>query len=339
MGAEIFQQFGFSDPIVLMMKQYAGHAGCGLSIPGYFLGQFISNLMFSNFISKITFNKQKTLQDKLNALRYEQQQGMTREQIDHLHKMSDLGMEQQMVLARQAWDNRKKVSEFQHFCKCVWETNFRIPIDSLLAEYQNLPTDEKRIHVLMAQTKFFASKPGIVNMAQKNYREFVNYVKHGPMLNLPLDTTYMQAWEKTSESLIADSLNLFYIMQGIPTMAIFPTLKDDAVSIEYALWGQAIGNQNLTVNKMADIPLAEASQARMAEVVTAVSALASDNYKTLLLHRSPDCVGLLESNLKDEYAWDFVRPHYAALAEILTTLGMTEAAEMIGNHVNISLQK
>lgn len=52
---------------------------------------------------------------------------------------------------------------------------------------------------------------------------------------------------------ISDTINLHYIMQGLPTILIFPCYKEDEIIIKVATWGFSTGKTNLCFNNLFSI--------------------------------------------------------------------------------------
>ena len=50
-------------------------------------------------------------------------------------------------------------------------------------------------------------------------------------------------------------MNLHYIMQGLPTVIIYPIKRGDSLSIETATWGYQLGQSHMIMDKTFRIPM------------------------------------------------------------------------------------
>ena len=94
---------------------------------------------------------------------------------------------------------------------------------------------------------------------------------------------------------------MFYVMQGIPCILLFPYEKNDHIVIESSVWGLSVGLGNLVMEKsmVLDKDVMKEHPSLLQEALLSICIYASDCYRTLLCQKDP--VGLVKvSNIMEK---------------------------------------
>jgi len=84
-------------------------------------------------------------------------------------------------------------------------------------------------------------------------------------------------WEKPSLGIVTDSMNIFYIMQGLPTIILFLNEQRNKLSVDATLWGFQVGHSNLIMNKIIDSSFTDSNKETVAlELLTAATSYLCD---------------------------------------------------------------
>lgn len=300
-------------------------------ISGYFAGQ-MAGMLLSGFRARKQGREQNehslSLQQEMNEMRL----GFSREkgqaELDFIRECHESGMAFQRECARQSYINRQQEEEFRKFCESTWLTHYRPNIDAVLTEMQNLDVDEKgvvKMKLMVARTPMVA-----MGMNRKgSYTAFCDFFKNEYIQEyaLNVDCMWLQTWESDCMSAMADTMNLHYIMQGIPSIVLYPIQRGDSLSLETATWGYQLGLTNMAFDKTFRIPMEEieADTKRQYRLLMAATTFIDDCYRVLLCQSTPESLYKVKDELqKDDYIWKLVCGKYQSL--IAT---MKEASDML----------
>ena len=292
-------------------------------ISGYFAGQ-MAGMLLSGFRARKLGREQNEhsilLQQEMNDLRLEFAREKNEKEQDFLRECHKTGMDFQREYARQSYMNRQQEEEFRKFCELSWLKHFRPDIGSVLTEMQSPDTDGKgvvKMKLMIARTPMVA-----MDMDRKGaYTAFCDYFKERYIheYNVNVDCLWLRAWDADCISAMGDTMNLHYIMQGIPAIALYPMQRGNILSIETATWGYQLGLTGMAFDKTFRAPIEEIEEDtnRLHRLLIAATAYIDDCYRILLCQSTPESLYKVKDELqKDDYVWKLVCGKYQSLVAI-----------------------
>ena len=316
-----YEQLGFAMPSAAGIGQAVEAMPAGERvISGYFAGQ-MAGMVYSGWKARKTSAEHNaraiSFQEELNQIRNEFGNNKVQAEIDFLRECHTLGMQNQREAALQSCIDRQKEEEFRRFCEKSWNAHFRPQINAVLEEMKQPSTDNAgvpRLKLMIARTPLVAD-----TMDRKGtYSDFCDEFKEEYLLqyNLGMDSIWMRGWECDSVSAMADTMNLHYIMQGLPTVIIYPIKRGDNLSIETATWGYQLGQSHMIMDKTFRIPMSrfEGNKERMSVLMIAAAAYVDDCYRLMLHHSPADSLYKIKGLLQeDELVWELLTNKYRGL--------------------------
>lgn len=308
-------QLGYS-----AVSAQAGFGAGETVISGYFAGQ-MAGMLLSGYRARKLGREQNehsiSLQQEMNDMRLEFTREKTQKDLDFLRECHESGMAFQRECARQSYMNRQQEEEFRKFCEQSWVKRFRLDIDAILTEMQSPNKDDNgvtKMKLMVARTPMVAD-----GMDKKGtYTSFCDYFKQEYIqkYGLGIDCLWLRAWDSDCMSAMADTMNLHYIMQGIPTIALYPIRRGNTLSLETATWGYQLGLTSMAIDKTFRVPIEEieAYTSRLHRLLVAATAYIDDCYRVLLCQSTPESLYKVKEILqKDDYVWQLVCGKYQSL--------------------------
>lgn len=322
----VFEQMGFTDPGERIIKDSLNNLDkCGDVVSGFFFIQLVNtvvngglNVYVANNLSKESLKYMEERRQTQARLSKERNKA----EIDFLKEYHNLCLSYQLETSRIIFENRRKEKEFDHFCNYIWKPMFRPTIDALMKEhniFQN-SNNTMKMKVMIARTPFIeASCPGSMNL-EGNYNDFCKNFGFDYVRGTGLPTSWLAAWKKTSRSICAETMNMFYIMQGIPCVLLFPYEENDHIIIESSVWGLSVGLGNLVMEKSMVMSKNEVKNdpSLLQEALLSVCIYASDCYRTLLCQKDP--TGVINASFllnKNSYVSSWLRNKYDLLCSLI----------------------
>ncbi len=289
-------------------------------ISGYFAGQ-MAGMLLSGFRARKQGRKQNehsiSLQQEMNEMRLALAREKGLAELNFIRECHQSGMAFQRECARQSYINRQQEEEFRKFCESTWHPHFRPDIGAVLTEMQHLDMDEKgvvKMKLMIARTPMVAI--GLNRMG--SYTAFCDYFKseYVQKYGLNVDCLWLQTWASDCVSAMADTMNLHYIMQGIPSIVLYPIQRGSNLSLETATWGYQLGLTSMAFDKTFRIPIVEieADTKRLFRLLVSATAYIDDCYRVLLCQSRPESLYKVKDELqKDEYVWNLICGKYQSL--------------------------
>ena len=292
-------------------------------ISGYFAGQIAGMLLTGHRARRMgarQSDQNLSFQQELNDIRQNHARERSKAELDFLRECHEKGMEFQRESARLSCENRKKEEEFRKFCETIWLTHFRPEIGAILEAMAHPVVDGNNVvemKLLVARTPLTAK-----GMDRKgSYADFCEEFKEEYLraYTLHIDGMWLRAWERDCVSAIADTMNLHYIMQGMPSILLYPIRRGDNFSLETATWGYQLGQTGMAFDKTFRVPFKEieGKKERMELLMMASAAFIDDCYRVFLCQSKPDSIYRLENLLKaDDLVWGLLCSKYSSLIQI-----------------------
>ena len=212
---------------------------------------------------------------KIALLKENYSEARLKEQLQFRRELYELGKKYQICMTRMYNENRKKEIEFKYVCD-NWPLN--IDIHTVMAWQRDLQTNSGFIplRVLIANTDVTSYKKG-----NGSYEDFcTNFLKD----RVPNTIVETAAWKRKSISSVAESMVINYIMQGIPTLLLYPYRLKDKYYLEYFTWSFANENAAFLHDKAITLPysLERADAPEIMLSIQAVIGIVRDSYMVLV---------------------------------------------------------
>lgn len=256
--------------------------------------------------------------EKMNSIRNEFNQEKLEQQILFRREGYELG--RQFLIHQTALLNKTNLgnTQFQNFCSNYWPLNF--DIYTVMEEQKELSSKLfVPLRVLIAQTEVTAYDS---RSPESSYGDFCNEVIH-KLEKLQGIEFYERPWKQASKSFICEAMNIHYIMQGVPTLLIFPYQFGDTYRVEMIMWSFNKGDRSIKQSKILTIDGFDFSQS-MEQVVASVSAIIGMTRDAYMLAEYNEPVKypklLTEDILGYPKIKEMLQSHYAGLIECINLL-------------------
>lgn len=251
--------------------------------------------------------------ERMAAIREEYSKERLDEQLLFRRESYELGKQYQIQQTAMMIDSRLKQIEFNNFCQHYWPLDY--DIFAVMKEQSRILSSSHVVPI-----KVIIAKTEVTTFDKKypsSYGEFCKLVK-GNLNGLYGIDIQSNPWKTSCNSNICDSMNLNYIMQGIPTLLIFPYQLGDSYGVEIATWSFNKGIRSLKHSKILTIDNFE-SQTSIDKVVASVSSIVGmtrDAYMLAEYHMPiafPTMIG--ENMLSCPEIMKMLQQHYKELAQ------------------------
>lgn len=256
--------------------------------------------------------------EKMAAIRDEYSKERLNEQLLFRRESYELGKQYQIHQTALLNDSRRKQIEFHNFCQHYWPLNY--DIYAVMKEQSKLLSTGNIIpmRVLIAKTE--------VTTYDKKHRE----VSYGELCDLVTDNLkgllgvdiQTRPWKQSCKSIVCESMNLNYIMQGVPTLLIFPYQLGDSYGVEIATWSFNRGIRSLNQSKILTIGNFD-SQMSIDKVVASISAIVGmtrDAYMLAEYHMPIAFPKMVDENMMScPEIRKMLKQHYTELGQCVET--------------------
>lgn len=247
---------------------------------------FFMSLVNKNDVNKkIEQLKAEALSDSFDRDKYELE-------LEYLRRSYSENIAFQVENSRRQFANMREQQAFKYFCERFWQNQFSMTINSLdllrAALLENSSPDNIRLQLLVAWTPALQKAASVFGMQVKeNYgrvcKDLRDRVKASAAGNSVYSTSFIGAWLQQSRSMLSDVMNLYYVMQGIPSVVLFLNECDGRLMVDIATWSIKTGNNNFTVCRCFDCKSATAGNyADACDLLYASASLAGDIAKSML---------------------------------------------------------
>lgn len=310
-----------------------------MSIISQFVGDFASNMaehgcsafFFTSAIQSGVFGEvSRHYQSELveNNLEFrERLQGIKDEfQREHLDcqlqfRRESYELSKQFLLKQstQLNENRQKEIEFHVFLEKYWPLNYS-PYSVITEQKKLLQRSIVPLRVIIAQTEISAFNR---KSPEVSYAEFCQHLRKD-LTQLGNINVEIRPWKKACLSSICEAMNVNYIMQGIPTLIIFPYQLGDTFGIEISTWAFLTGNRSMLHKKIMNIEGYKGidNLESTYSAIRAVIGMTRDAYM-LSEYRQPVCYPQLmvsDSEMLQETR-EMLYSHYEDMQELVTDSG------------------
>ncbi len=264
-------------------------AGKSMAVPFFIISQTISVLnSATNFAQTCKRIKKMEEDERNNTFASDKLQ----QDLDYLRKSYEENISFQSKQIKQQFDNMRSQSQFAFFCDKFWKDQFGMTINSLQYPIEELshcrPSDIK-IQLMVART---AAIDGLTSAwgpaAGHNYRTLCSHIKEKIGANKLFSTSFINAWCAPSKGVAADTMLLYYIMQGLPTVILFLDRVGDRIAVDVALWSLQTGLDKFMTCRLFETETTESTAISDSyDLLCASAAYCGDALKTgLSLHQS-----------------------------------------------------
>ena len=256
--------------------------------------------------------------ERMTAIRDEYSKERLDEQLLFRRESYELGKQYQIHQTAMMNESRRKQIEFHNFCQHYWPLNYDI--------YAVMKEQSKSLscchivpmRVLIAKTE--------VTTYDKKHRE----VSYGELCDLVTDNLrglqgieiQTRPWKQGCKSIICESMNLNYILQGVPTLLVFPYQLGNTYGVEIATWSFNRGIRSMNHSKILTIKGFD-SQMSVDKVVASISAIVGmtrDAYMLAEYHTPIAFPKMIDENmLACPEIKAMLKQHYTELAQCIET--------------------
>lgn len=185
--------------------------------------------------------------ERMQKLKDEFQEERFDEQIAFRRESFELGRQYLIQQNALSLESRQRETEFKDFLNRYW------PLDISLAyilKQQGLTSrGVVPLNVLIARTEVSAFNR---RNAVESYGKFCDSVSVD-LSGLNNTTIMIRPWRESCKSILCESMNINYIMQGMPTLIVFPYQIGDTFGVEIASWMFNRGPKSMLQQKLLQI--------------------------------------------------------------------------------------
>lgn len=295
-----FEQFGFTDPTNNILESSVlnnpsnsiwGDVLNGLS--GYAIGQFTGIVAAGEYTRRQNQNNQQvSLEVKKELFKRELlfKRKMAKDEADYILESARLGIIRQQELALKELDNIQAQDKFNDFCQ-EWNKHYNVQVKTILGELKRISSLNEgeclKPKLLIARTGLFADlakKEPSLTSERDMYLFFCSEI-HDRLNNDSVDLSWIDFWKGMSVSPISDTLNIHYITQGIPTIIVFPVLRNDSLSIRISVWFTGKGLTNIFLSRFIEINTSYNLKNQLVSSIAGVICYASIVFNSFFLQR------------------------------------------------------
>lgn len=213
--------------------------------------------------------------ERMQQLRNDFSEERLNAQIDFRRESYELGRRYQVLMMQQLNENRQKEVEFKYLCENCWPLT--IDVRTVMKWQKEIlkSTEIVPMRVLIAKTD--------INTYRRENGCYENFCSELTKVRIPNLLIEQAAWKEKCQSPMAESLNINYIMQGIPTLIIYPYKTKGTFHLEFATWSFNRGLGAMILDKAMSFPysLEKADAPEIMYSIEAVAGVVRDNYMVL----------------------------------------------------------
>ncbi len=246
----------------------------------------------------------------------------TRDKLDaqRLFKRESYELGKQFVMQQTVLQNnsRQKQIEFKNFCNRYWPLNF--DVYSMLTNQNSILETNSIVplRVLIAKTEITSFECKSLRKSSDNsYGIFCEQVKEC-LSKLPNISVQIRPWKNSCQSIVCESLNLNYIMQGMPTLLIFPYQIDNILGVEVAVWSFNRGPKSMMQKKLLKIESNDPSKNKELAIssVQAITGMIRDSYMLCEYHAPIMFPEIADSSIfQIKEIRKMLQQHYTSISE------------------------
>lgn len=283
---------------------------------------FFTSAIQSGIFGEVSRHNQASLVDsnlefkeRLQSIKDEFQRERLDSQLQFRRESYELSKQYMLLQSTQINANRQKEIEFHIFLEKYWPLSYS-PYSIITEQRKLLQRSVVPLRVIIAQTEVSAFNR---RTPEISYAEFCQRLKKD-LMQLGNINVEIRPWKKASLSSISEAMNVNYIMQGIPTLIIFPYQIDDTFGIDLSTWTFLTGNRSMLHSKIMQINGFKGTENLEStySAVRAVIGMTRDAYM-LSEYRHPICfpqLAALDSNMLPETRKMLVA-HYENLQKLV----------------------
>ncbi len=292
-----FTEMGFTDPTLEMMRQSISKLGHNDQ------AQYFGTMMVASLASRVigmmgqnnNTTKEILHRDDLKTIKDEYSKNNFEFQISDIIATHKQMLKNEIEFAKIQFSNMKAMDSYKIFLS-TWCAKFKLTPDvffNMLENKNNYNNGLKPI-ILIPRTEFIDSISG-------NYTKFCEiFAEKFQHSMTQVDFSCRTIWKYNSQNICSspkcDSFILHFILQGLPTIIVYPVLKKDKLIFYLATWPSTI-SQNFFYKKVYEVTNNESIDANnVADIIAVITAYTADCYSSfyandpaLSLHQLKSC--------------------------------------------------
>ena len=323
----IYSQMGFTDPTQFLAGMVSGEdiqKFAWDSIPGFVYGQAASTLVWGIYSrrqarkeAEARIEHMKEMEQIQSMMSHERNQA----EIDMMHDSFRQGITFQREYSKRLMDSRKLQSEFEYYCENTWAPRFKPAIVDIFNKHSDPVLNSSggiRINLLLSRTKDLQSLvPSWGIDLRSNYlnfsEDFIDFIGKHEHFN----TMWLRMWEKPSLGIVADSMNVFYLMQGLPTIILFLKEKENKLSVDATMWGFQVGHSNMITSNILEARFTDSHKEEIAmQLLLAATSFLCDSFNESLQQFDSRLFPKIQSSITSNEIKDKIQLEYHKLDEL-----------------------
>lgn len=186
--------------------------------------------------------------ERLQSIKDEFQREHLDSQLQFRRESYELSKQYLLQQSTQLNENHQKEIEFQIFLEKYWPLNYSTY--SVITEQKKLlQRSIVPLRVIIAKTEISAFNRQFPDVS---YAEFCQRLRKD-LTQLGNINVEIRPWKNKCNSSISEAMNVNYIMQGIPTLIVFPYQLDNTFGIEISTWTFLTGNRSMLHSKILNV--------------------------------------------------------------------------------------
>lgn len=186
--------------------------------------------------------------ERLQNIKDEFQRERLDKQLQFRRESYELSRQYMLQQNTQIIKDRQKEIEFQIFLESYWPLNYT-PYAVITEQKKLLQCSIVPLRVIIAKTEvssFERTKP------DSSYGEFCHRIRKD-LQQLPNINVEIRPWKNPCLSSISEAMNINYVMQGVPTLIVFPYQVGETFGVEMSAWTFLSGNRSMLHSKVLHI--------------------------------------------------------------------------------------
>lgn len=191
------------------------------------------------------YARQREFQHMMHERSAENRRALLEQQILNQQELRDQGLKWQIVQLQQEYKNRRKDIEFEHILS-HWPLNTQI--DTYLSEFDSLGDNHAiPLRVMVAMTDVTTPNKTNIPIDYSNLCQSLVSQVGGNTNYLQID---FSPWRTKCINPYSDAMVIHYILEGLPTLLIFPYRTKGSIRLDYSVWGINNGRNMMSYNNL-----------------------------------------------------------------------------------------
>lgn len=257
------------------------------------------------------------LKKQLNEKRKQFEDEKFAAELGYMRKKLELGRQHQVIATEKMINNRKQLVNFNHFLTKCWNPVLNLDIATVWDYAKRNKTIVERNEIV--PLRVILSRPNTAEGRTSDNDKMDDLLSENAKELGNIDVL-KYAWKPVNDNFggMARSMNIHYIMQGIPTLIIIPHLVEDALHFEASMWSFGGGLGSFSHRFLFSMPYNENDYAavlkeKIETVQFAIMGVVRDAYITMEFQRPATLSGFMDKIQQYDDIQAFVFDEYRSM--------------------------